>query len=212
MIIVKRKKKQITKQYIQYGHFSMDNLTISRIHHLIVNNVLLKLSHSLCQPSAIACVGIPFPCKEHLSHMFLGVPKCVSLYLESNVGCLGADAWGLCWAEAPALTPLSVPEVGLCYHLGCCQSPTHGVREVPHLVTQPGVPIGGLLGPQVWCAQHGNSSLRGSGQVSSTISPCEVPGMTVPSPSLALVWNALPLPSSSSCDSYLSGTTSILLW
>ena len=87
MIIVERKQKQITKQYIQYGHFSLDNLTISRIHHVIVNNVSLKLSHSLCQPSAIPCVGIPFPCKDHLSHMFLGVPKCVSLYLESNVGC-----------------------------------------------------------------------------------------------------------------------------
>ena len=46
MIIVERKQKQITKQYIQYGHFSLDNLTISRIHHVIVNNVSLKLSHT----------------------------------------------------------------------------------------------------------------------------------------------------------------------
>ena len=162
--------------------------------------------HCLCGNS-LSLQRTPVPYVSGCSQMRL-----TALGKQRRMSFAVADAWGLFWAEAPALTPLSVPEVGLCYHLGCCQSPTHGVREVPHLVTQPGVPIGGLLGPQVWCAQHGNSSLRGSGQVSSTISPCEVSGMTVPSPSLALVWNALPLPNSSSCDSYLSGITSILLW
>ena len=77
----------------------MDNLTISRIHHLVVNNVLLKLSHSLCQPSAIPCLGIPFPCKEHLEKAM--APHSSTL------------AWKIPWTEEPGeLQSMGSPRVG----------------------------------------------------------------------------------------------------